>query len=94
MAAAIAACAFSLALRHNAPRIALSRERHDFTKLMPPFPKFVLPCRETRYELRKRKGHQQIRFASAAFDLKLLFRILGALCRSFKSAALVAITLY
>jgi hypothetical protein len=29
MAAAIAARAFSLALRHNATRIALSRERHD-----------------------------------------------------------------
>ena len=31
-AAAITACAFSFALRHNATRIALSRGRHDSTK--------------------------------------------------------------
>jgi hypothetical protein len=93
MATAITACAFSLALRHNATRIALSRERHDPTNPAWCPVSEVRLTTQTSKRTSETKGHQQNKFAGAASDLKFQSRFLGKLCRNFKSAALV-ITLH
>jgi hypothetical protein len=48
------------------------------------YPKFMNFCDTLSHELRKAKGRWQSTFSMPLFDLKLLVRARGNLCRNFK----------